>query len=72
MTEQEVREGIESSLGGSAGENIPPAVLKIDYRKLEARFLCTGKDNQIVCLRNKVESYVCPFHGEDGQCLWSE
>jgi hypothetical protein len=70
MTEEEVREKIgECFACGMSGE---PIVMKTDFRKLEALYVCGSKDVDFLCARNPLESGVCPLRNESGKCLWSE
>jgi len=72
MTEEDIRKGIEESLNGDGSGELLKAVMKSDFRKLEALYICGSKDVDFLCARNPLESGICPLRSEDGKCLWSE
>jgi len=71
LSKQEAEERLLLALSNGAGNSSPtpdlPAMLLVDYRKLEARYVCTAGDKDFICSLPGAGSN-CAFRDETGTC----
>lgn len=69
MTLEQMQAGLEESLRERKGEVSFEQVMKEDFRRLEARFVCTARGvEEERCVRYKYHCRGCTFKGESGVC----
>lgn len=69
MTAEQMRESLEESLGSKASVPSFEIQMREDFRRIEARYVCTAKQSlEELCLRFKPGMNGCTFCGESRSC----
>ena len=69
MTEKEIAKEIEGRFKDGVANSLP--VMTVDFRKLEARYVCTARGNESLCIRfqQSFTGKACGFRNtEDNTC----